>query len=233
MPAEGKSETTFLATTNQVSWLLRAKLLLCAKASMIIGGGTGRLAPGIPARRRDDRNFPANPASTSVAQGVQVSIPSSNLPSRNDAERLARENLAIVASGDLDSADVNVAPDFWDHQAGDTPEAVRQRGPAAFRSTVTWLHRAFTDISFDIHDAYVDGDRVALYVTFHARQHGAFIAPGPPNGPATEFPATGRSFHSRAVHMFRIRDGKVAEHDALRDDLAMARQLGWIPSGPA
>jgi predicted ester cyclase len=195
--------------------------------------GTGPLAQGISARCRGDRDFPANQHPLSWHKGVHVSIPSPNPPSRDDAERLARENLAIVASGDLDSADVNVTPDFWDHQAGDTPEAVRQRGPAAFRSTVTWLHRAFTDISFDIHNAYVDGDRVALYVTFHARQHGAFIVPGPPDGPAVKFPATGRSFHSRAVHMFRISDGKVAEHDALRDDLAMARQLGWIPTGPA
>lgn len=154
-------------------------------------------------------------------------------PSRAEAERLARENLAIVASGDLGSADANVTADFWDHQGGDTPEATRQRGPDAFRSTVQWLHRAFTDLKFDIHQSYVDGDRVALYVTFHARQHGPFIVPGPPGRDAVEFPATGRSFHSRAVHMFRIRDGKVAEHDALRDDLAMARQLGWIPAGPA
>ena len=27
--------------------------------------------------------------------------------------------------------------------------------------------------------------------------------------------------------------GKIAEHDAVRDDLGMARQLGWVPPNPA
>lgn len=161
-----------------------------------------------------------------------MSTPSVGSVSKAEAERLARENLAIVASGNLDAAEANVTANYWDHQGGDTPSKVRQRGPAAFKATITWLHRAFTDMRFDIHDVFVDGDRVALHVTFHARQHGPFIIQGSPGDDVTEFPATDRSFHSRAVHMFRISDGKIAEHDALRDDLAMARQLGWIPAGP-
>ena len=34
-------------------------------------------------------------------------------------------------------------------------------------------------------------------------------------------------------HWFRIEDGKIIEHWANRDDLGMARQLGWIPPTPA
>lgn len=153
-----------------------------------------------------------------------------NAISRAEAENLGRENLRIIAAGDLDAAEVNVSADFWDHQAGDTPAAIRQRGPEAFKTTISWLHRAFTDMYFDIHDVFVEGDRVVLHVTFHARQHGPFIVQGPPGGQPVEFPATGRTFKSRAVHMFRISDRKITEHDAVRDDLAMARQLGWIPS---
>jgi predicted ester cyclase len=150
---------------------------------------------------------------------------------RSEAEQLARENLRIVATADLDAIGANITADYWDHQGGDTPEAVRQRGPEAFRSTIAWLHRAFTDMRFEIHDAFVDDDRVALHVTFHARQHGPFLVQAGPSGEiVNEFPPTGRSFASRAVHMFRIADGRIAEHDAVRDDLAMARQLGWIPS---
>ncbi len=36
-----------------------------------------------------------------------------------------------------------------------------------------------------------------------------------------------------APHGFRIEDGQITEHWANRDDLGMARQLGWIPSTPA
>ena len=31
---------------------------------------------------------------------------------------------------------------------------------------------------------------------------------------------------------FRIKDGKIFEHWATRDDLGQARQLGWLPPSP-
>jgi hypothetical protein len=33
-------------------------------------------------------------------------------------------------------------------------------------------------------------------------------------------------------HWFRLADGRIIEHWANRDDLGMARQLGWIPPSP-
>ena len=34
-------------------------------------------------------------------------------------------------------------------------------------------------------------------------------------------------------HWFRLEDGRIIDHWANRDDLGMARQLGWIPPSPA
>ena len=34
------------------------------------------------------------------------------------------------------------------------------------------------------------------------------------------------------THWFRIQDGKVIEHWAVRDDLGQAKQLGWLPPSP-
>jgi predicted ester cyclase len=156
---------------------------------------------------------------------------SSTSTDRGDVARLARANLQIVASGDIGAVAANVSDDFWDMQGGDTPAARRGHGPDAFAATVQWLHRAFTDVHFDTHRVLVDGDRAALYVTMHARQHGPFVVPGP-DGADVRFESRGRTCHVRAVHMFRIAESRVVEHDAVRDDLTMARQLGWIPAGP-
>ena len=46
-------------------------------------------------------------------------------------------------------------------------------------------------------------------------------------------PATGKTFAVTQSHWFRIDDGQITEHWANRDDLGMARQLGWIPPAPA
>jgi predicted ester cyclase len=146
-------------------------------------------------------------------------------------ERLARANLDIVASGDLRRIDENVGTEFWDMQGGDAVESSRVQGPHAFAATVQWLHTAFTDISFEIHDVLTDDDRAAVYVTMHARQHGPFVVPNP-DGTSISFPSHGRDCHVRAVHLYRVLDDRVVAHDAVRDDMSMARQLGWIPSGP-
>jgi predicted ester cyclase len=91
------------------------------------------------------------------------------------------------------------------------------------------LQNAFTDMWFDCHEVVVDGDRVAVYATFHGRQHGPFVVHDSRDGAVTgEFPSTGRTFAARNVHLCRIRNGKLVEHDAVRDDLAMAVQLGWL-----
>jgi hypothetical protein len=47
------------------------------------------------------------------------------------------------------------------------------------------------------------------------------------------FPPTGRPFAMSQSHWFLMGDGRIIEHWANRDDLGMARQLGWIPPTPA
>ena len=36
----------------------------------------------------------------------------------------------------------------------------------------------------------------------------------------------------RHVHLYRVADGKIAEHWAVRDDLGMLLQLGALPQPP-
>lgn len=149
------------------------------------------------------------------------------------ADRLVREQFSIIESGDLALADSNVTGDFVNHRAGHEPLAARGRGPEALKATAVWLRRAFSELHFDIHHIAVDGDRAAAWVTLHGRSTGPFVVHDAPDGSVTEvFPPTGRDFAVRQVHWFRIADGAVAEHDAVRDDLDMAKQAGWIPPTP-
>lgn len=149
------------------------------------------------------------------------------------AERLAREHLNITAGGDVAAVEGNVTPDYFNHRCADEPMGTRQRGPEALKATIKWLHRAFADMHFEFHEVLVAGDRVVARVTLHARQHGPFVVHDSPDARVTDaFPSNGRTFAVRQTHWFRIANGAVAEHDAVRDDLGMAKQLGWIPPKP-
>lgn len=77
-----------------------------------------------------------------------------------------------------------------------------------------------------------DGDLVAVHATMSGRQTGPFVAYGPDGTVTAVFPPLGRHFASTQTHWFRMRDGKVAEHWANRDDLGMGQQLGWTPPSP-
>jgi predicted ester cyclase len=40
---------------------------------------------------------------------------------------------------------------------------------------------------------------------------------------------TGKRFEVSHIHWYRVRNGKIAEHHANRDDIGMMRQLGLLP----
>ena len=153
---------------------------------------------------------------------------------RATAERLVREQFSIIETGELSLADSNCTSDFINHRAGHEPLAARQNGPEALKATAIWLRRAFSEMRFDIHRIVVTDELVTVWVTLHGVHAGPFVVHDAPDASVTEvFPPKGRSFAVRQVHWFRIDDGAIAEHDAVRDDLEMAKQAGWIPPTPA
>jgi predicted ester cyclase len=82
---------------------------------------------------------------------------------------------------------------------------------------ICWLRGAFPDLAYDIDDAFGNGDRVALRCTARGTQTGGFLGRAP----------SGRSVSVHQIHIFRIQDGRIAEHWACRDDAGMLRQLGF------
>ncbi|GAA3341062.1 hypothetical protein GCM10020358_30970 [Amorphoplanes nipponensis] len=138
-----------------------------------------------------------------------------------------------MASGELADLAAVYTADVVNREARNEPPDTRGTGPAALYATARWLRTAFSDLAWEIHDAARDGDLVVVHATMSGRQTGPFVSYEPDGSIGAVFPPRGRRFAVTQTHWFRMRDGRVAEHWANRDDLGMGRQLGWTPPSPA
>jgi predicted ester cyclase len=137
-------------------------------------------------------------------------------------KRLLRRALdEIYAKADLDLADQLVHPDFVDHEPAhpETPT-----GPEAVKQTVRELQRAFGDLRFEVEEEIAEGDKLVQLVTMSGRHTGTLMGREP----------TGTAFAVRHIYIWRIAEGKIAEHWGARDDLGLLGQIGLLPgaAGP-
>jgi steroid delta-isomerase-like uncharacterized protein len=129
------------------------------------------------------------------------------------AERLYKE---VFERGELDRADELVHPECRDlHDPQD------RRGPERVKEVASMLRAAFPDQRWDITRLLADGDEVAMYSTWSGTHVGAFMG----------IPPTGQRVSVHHMYLLRISDGQIIEYAAVRDDLEMMRQLGFVP-GP-
>ena len=118
-------------------------------------------------------------------------------------------------------------------EAAVEPPATRQPGPAGLYATAQWLRAAFSGLRFEIHEAAEHDDLVVFHVTMPGRHTGDFVTYQPDTTTVDAvMPPTGKAFAITQAHWFRTRDGMITEHWANRDDLAMAKQAGWVPPSP-
>lgn len=126
----------------------------------------------------------------------------------------------VMNEGKLDVLGDYLSSDFVNHVTGQT-------GIPAYRSVVEWARRlqgaAGTNV---VDDIIAEDDRVSIFITVNGQLSNELQIFG------ITFPANGSTFSNRHVHTFRISDGKLAEHWALRDDLTMLLQLGARVVGP-
>jgi steroid delta-isomerase-like uncharacterized protein len=136
--------------------------------------------------------------------------------SAEENKDLVRRYIEEVWNGhNLDAIDELVSPEYFNHAAS---TAEYQRGGA--KLAVEWLLSVFPDHRFEIEDAAADGNTVAVRGTMGGTHEGELLGIAP----------TGKRVAVQQTHWFRVADGKVAEHWAVRDDLGMMRQLGVMPS---
>lgn len=148
-------------------------------------------------------------------------------------EQVAVRSLHAMGSGDEGEFAALIHPDAINREAVDEPADCRVPGPAAFVATSRWLREAWSDIVFTAETCVVGGDVVVTHGTMSGRHTGPFTVYDDDARVAQVFPPTGRTFSVHHAHFFRMRDGLIVEHWAVRDDRALGEQLGWAPPSPA
>jgi len=146
---------------------------------------------------------------------------------------VAVRSIHLMAAGPRAEFDPLYHPTAIDHESRIQPPSSRVSGAAAFWSTAQWLRAAFHGLHYEIHHAIGVDDLVAVNSSMIGTHTAPWAVYAQDGSIDTVFPPTQRPFTMTQSHWFRFRDGQIAEHWANRDDLGMARQLGWIPPTPA
>ncbi len=89
----------------------------------------------------------------------------------------------------------------------------------------TW-RGAFPDLLSQVDLLVEEGDTVMCEVTLSGTHLGDFPQIPPLHGPTLA--PTGRKFSVKHIHRFRLKEAKIVEHFAVRDDLGMFQQLGHL-----
>jgi predicted ester cyclase len=150
-----------------------------------------------------------------------------------DSVDVAVRSIHAMAEGDRAAFEPLYSADAVDRENRVQPPSSRVPGPGGFYSTALWLRTAFEGLHYDVHHALADGDLVVVDSTMNGRHTAPWAVYTEDGAVDSVFPPTGRTFAMTQSHWFRVRGGRIVEHWANRDDLGMARQLGWVPPSPA
>lgn len=127
------------------------------------------------------------------------------------ARRLYEE---VLNQHRLELLDEMVKPDYIEHDPlpgqGTGLDGAKDR----FRMLIEGM-----DPHFTIEDLIAEGDRVAVRWTNEGTNVGEFLG----------IPATGRTYRVPGVDIYRVEDGKLAEHWHVVDMLGHMQQLGLLP----
>lgn len=126
--------------------------------------------------------------------------------------KVALEMGKIFNDGDEEVARRLVSKDFVDYEA---PEG-SPTGAEAYIRTAHWMRGVWENARWEVVDAFAKGDKALIRLIFSGRQVAEFMG----------VPATGKEVRVQHLHVYRVADGQVVQHWAVRDDLELFRQLG-------
>ena len=114
-----------------------------------------------------------------------------------------------------------VHADVTNHQPDREPE----RGLDVFRRAIQGVMGVVPDSARKTLRLFADGDFVVCHNTWTGTYGGTTFR-GVPT-------PQGQSFSVEHIHIYRLTEGKIAEHWVVRDDLGMMLQVGAITPSPA
>jgi predicted ester cyclase len=148
------------------------------------------------------------------------------------AAELAQGLFRVLESGDTDLAAEVISVDFRNREATVAPAPCSIPGPAGVLASGAWMRSAFSELRFPIMDFATNDRQVWVRLRMQGRHTGPFVRFR--EGVLEQaVPATGREIDFEQVHVLELREGKVAGHEAVRDDITMLGQLGVFPPAPA
>lgn len=118
--------------------------------------------------------------------------------------------------GRLEVLDELLTHDYLNHSPS-APNPVP--GPAGLKPIVEAMRVAFPDLRYAIEDLVIGESAVAVRVTLTGTHEGNFFG----------LPATGAKVRVSQMNIERFRDGRIAEHWRVTDELGLMRQLGAVP----
>ena len=119
---------------------------------------------------------------------------------------------AVFQKHDFNKLDDIMRDDYIQHNE-DTPQ-----GKAGFKQFFEQMFQAMPDFSYTIKRIVAEDDIVMMYSTTTATHSGEWLGN----------PATGNKLNFDVVDIFRIENGKIAEHWDVADTLKLFTQVGKI-----
>lgn len=125
---------------------------------------------------------------------------------------IVRFNDEVFNQHDVDSVERFLAADHFNEVSGAT-------GVEDFKRIVRYILGFAPDSRSQIATIVAEGDQVVVFLTWSGTHGGEVQLAG------RTFSPTGARFSVRQVHRYRVVEGRIVEHSAVRDDLALLRQL--------
>jgi len=143
------------------------------------------------------------------------------MPSLTDNKRLIQR---LMDEGH-NRQDADAAAAFYTEDASNH---LRTVGRAGMKAVFETLYAVFPDFRYTIEEMIAEGDRVVCKVTMTGTHRGQPVLREAFSGMLNGVTPTGKSVKVLQFHCFHIREGLIAEHAAVRDDMGMVLQLGLV-----